>query len=386
VKPKPKPVHTPTRPPLPTPTAQNPAGPSPIPAGNGSCNLFAASSGSDGNAGSKSAPFRSLSKLAASLKAGQTGCLQSGETFDSTGNLYLSPGETHGEEGRPITITSTNPNEPATITHSLAFEHGVDYVTFTHLDFNWSVPKPWVCWNAEGNIIPGEIISGPGKCTAGTPNAESAVQIVLGGKADSLTYDDITNSDTNICIIEGSGAEGDVLEHDRIHNCGPTVEAAQSGFSILNEEPGWHSHGVYDFGRGTIIKNDYIYDNSRAGVLLYGGGEGAVAEHNVIDHNGAGIWFGNDNNDRAAWNIITSSTSPREVADYGIGSYEPGSGNVATENCLDGNLSGEIEGGSFTSTNNKTGTNPLYVNAEQHQYTLQAGSPCLGYGPDTAQP
>jgi len=350
------------------------------------CSLFASNSGSDGSAGSQSAPFRSLSKLAASLKAGQTGCLQSGETFDSGGNVALEGGETHGKEGQPITITSTDPGEPATITHSLAFEHGVNYVTFTHVDFNWSVPKPWVCWNAEGNIVPGEIISGPGKCTAGTPNAESAVQIVLGGKADSLTYDDITNSDTNICIIEGSGAEGAVLEHDRIHNCGPTVEAAQSGFSILNEEPGWHSHGVYDFGRGTIIKNDYIYDNSRAGVLLYGGGEGAVAEHNVIDHNGAGIWFGNDNNDRAAWNIITSSTSPREVADYGIGSYEPGSGNVATENCLDGNLSGEIEGGSFTSTNNKTGTNPLYVNAEQHQYTLQAGSPCLGYGPDTAQP
>ena len=164
------------------------------------------------------------------------------------------------------------------------------------------------------------------------------------------------------------------------------MESSGSGFPLPNEEWGWHSHGIYDYARGTIIKNNYIDDNSRDGVLLYGGGEGAIVEHNVLDHNGAGIWFGDDTNDRAAWNIITNSTSPRGAVDYGIGSYEPGSGNVATDNCLDGNLSGEIEAGDFTSTDNKTGTNPLYLNAEQHEYTLQVGSPCLGYGPDTAQP
>ena len=370
---------------MPALTEQNP-GPAATPPGNDDCTLFAASSGSDRNIGSQDAPSRSLSKLASSLKAGQTGCLQSGDTFDSTGNLYLSQGETHGEEGQPITITSTNPGEPATITHGLALEPGVNYVTITHIDFNWDMPKPWVCWNAEGNPIPGEIISGPGKCTAGTPHAENAVQIAVSGKDDSLTYDDITSDDTNICLLGGTDADGDVFEHDRVHNCGPTVEAAQSGFPIVNEEWGWHSHGVYDFGHGTIINNNYIYDNSRDGVLLNGGGEGAVVEHNVIDHNGAGIWFGDDRNDRAAWNIVTSSTSPRGVADYGIGSYEPGSGNVATDNCLNGNLSGEVEKGDFTSVNNKIGTNPLYTNAEQHEYTLQADSPCLGYGPDTAQP
>ncbi|HME04094.1 MAG TPA: hypothetical protein VKG38_13815, partial [Solirubrobacteraceae bacterium] len=45
-----------------------------------------------------------------------------------------------------------------------------------------------------------------------------------------------------------------------------------------------HTHGIYDFAHGAIIRNDYIYDNARDGVLLYGGGGGAVVEHNVIDH------------------------------------------------------------------------------------------------------
>jgi hypothetical protein len=368
----------------------HPTEPAPTPSVSNGCNLFAALSGSDNNAGSQAEPFRSLSKLASSLKAGQTGCLQSGQTFDSKGNVFLSTGETHGREGQPVTITSTDPDEPATITHSLGLEHGVNYLTFTHVDFNWSMPKPWVCWNAEGNAIPGEVISGPGKCTAGNQSSDDAVQIGIGGKDDSLTYDDITNNDTDICInlggYEDIWGEGNVLEHDRIHDCGPTVETSASGFPIPNEEWGWHSHGIYDYARGTIIKNNYIYDNSRDGVLLYGGGEGAVVEHNILDHNGAGIWFGDDNNDRAEWNIITNSTSPRGADDYGIGSYESGSGNVASDNCLDGNLSGEIEHGAFTSTENKIATNPLYLNAEQHEYALPANSPCIGYGPDTAQP
>jgi hypothetical protein len=351
------------------------------------CDLYASSAGSDANNGSKDAPVRTLRKLLSSLAAGQVGCLQSGETFDSEGNLHVGAGETHGSTGQPITITSTESAEPATITHSLALEHGVSDVTFTHVDFDWAVPKPWVCWNAEGNVVAGEVLGAPGRCVAGQPYSEAAVQIALGGNDISLTYDDITSDDTDICInLGGPESDHNLIEHDRIHNCGPTVEAASSGFPVVNEEWGWHSHGVYDYARNTVIDNNYIYDNSRDGILFYGGGEGAVAEHNILDHNGAGIWFGDNKNDRAAWNIVTNSTSPRGVADYGIGSYEPGSGNVATDNCLDNNQSGEIEGGRFAATENKTATNPLYVNAERHEYTLQAGSPCVGYGPDTAQP
>ena len=54
--------------------------------------------------------------------------------------------------------------------------------------------------DAEGNAVPGEIISGPGKCSPGTPSPEDQVQIGMGGKDDSLTYDDITSNNTNICI------------------------------------------------------------------------------------------------------------------------------------------------------------------------------------------
>ena len=312
--------------------------------------------------------------------------MESGQTFDSDGNLALSAGETHATQSAPITITSTNPAEPATVTHSLALERGVNDIELTDLDFSWALPRPWICWSAQGDPLSGKIVSGSGTCAAGSPSKENAVQIAVAGENDSFTNDEITNGDTNICMIAGSSAEGTRFEHDRIHNCGPPVEPASTGFQTLNEEPGWHAHGVYDFGHRTIIRNDYIYDNSRAGVLLYGGGSGAVVEHNIIDHNGTGVWFGSDSDDVVAWNIITDSTSPRGQLDYGIGAFESGSGDVASNNCLDGNLSGEIDATGFTATANKTSTNPLYVDAERHEYDLQASSPCLGYGPDTAQP
>jgi hypothetical protein len=349
------------------------------------CALFAAGDGSDSNRGTQSSPFRSLHRLAVALKAGQTGCLQSGQTFDSDGNLTLNGDETHAIDAAPITISSSNPAEPATITHSLTLEH-VNDVAFTDLDFSWALPRPWVCWSAQGNPLSGKIISGPGACTTGSPGKESAVQLVVSGANDSFTDDDITNDDTNICVIAGPSAEGARFEDDHIHNCGPPVEPADSGFQTLNEEPGWHAHGVYDFGHHTIISNDYIYDNSRDGVLLYGGGNGAIVEHNIIDHNGAGVWFGSDSDDVVAWNIITNSTSPRGQLDYGIGAFEAGSGDVASDNCLDGNQSGEIDAIGFTSTANRTATNPQYADAEQHEYDLKPSSPCLGYGPASAQP
>ncbi len=377
----PKPIPTPTPTPTPPPE-ETPPPPPPVE----KCQFVASTSGSDSHSGTPSSPFRSLHKLLISLKAGETGCLTSGQTFDSEANLAINAGETHGTATHPVTITSTDPTNPATITHSLTFEAGVNYVAFSGLSFSWTLPKPWMCWSSSGDPIPGEIITGPRTCASGTPAKENAVQIVIDGKSDKLVEDNITNSDTNICLIAGSHAEGTLLEHDRIHNCGPAVESAKTGFPLLNEEPGWHDHGVYDFGHNTVVRNNYIYDNSRAGVLLYGGGEGAVIEHNILDHNGTGVWIGNDSNSVIAWNIVTNSTSPRAELDYGIGAFEPGPGNLAKDNCLYGNLSGEVGTGHFATSENKANANPVYANAGRNEYTLGTESKCLGYGPDTAQP
>jgi hypothetical protein len=350
------------------------------------CELYASANGSDSNSGMQSSPLRTVGRLLQKLKAGQTGCLASG----TYGGVSVNSGESHGREGAPVTITSTEPSNPATVSGSVSLFDGADWIVFTHLIFDWNMPKPWMCWTAEGNHTTDKIITFPldGKCEGGKQNSEDAVQIGVDGAHDSFTWDEVTNNDTDICFnVTNHGGEfatDTLIEHDRIHNCGPPVlPVSEGGFPAVNEEPGWHDHGVYDFGRGTLVKNSYIYDNSRDGVLFNPNGENAVVEHDVIDGNGAGVWFGSSKNSIARWNIITNSTSPRGTDDYGIGSYEPGSGGVAEHNCLYGNKSGEIEREiGVKLVENKTGANPLYVDAANHEYALQAGSPCAGYGPE----
>jgi Right handed beta helix region len=329
-------------------------------------------------------PGANLGGTVEDAPAGSTICLNAGTYGKSLGTWIES---SRGTTGEPITVTSTDPKNPATIL-TLGVLEGANWITFTRLNFDVTSPKPWVCWNDEGNVVPGQIVMFPrnGRCQPGRPSPEELVQIIISGAHDSFTWDNITNNNTNICINVSDGQDT-LIEHDRIYNCGPPViPVSQGGTRSLNEEPGWHFHDVYDYGRNTVIKNNYIYNSSRDGVLLYGGGEGSVVEHNIIDHNGAGIWFGTNRNDVARWNIITNSTSPRGSLDDGIGSYEAGPGNVATKNCLYGNQSAEIDVTGVTVSENKTNTNPLYVNAAQHEYSLQSSSPCIGYGPDTAQP
>ncbi len=359
------------------------------------CAKFAAEpgkGGSDSNAGDEAHPYATLGKLVASLGAGQTGCIFSGQTIDVKTPQYLEH-DSRGTEAAPITITSTDPSEPATVTSSLALGEGADWIDFTHLRFWWAMPPPYTCWNAEGNPT--------GKACNGEPqNPEDNVQIALSASHTAWLYDDIQNFDTDICmnIVSDAGgtAHETLIEHDRIHNCGLPFK----GEKPVDEEPAWHDHGIYDYGVGTKIFNNYIYSNSRNGILFYGGGSGGIAEHNIIDENGNGITFGDTGDSTARWNIITNSSlddtgncAPRGCFDFGV-AVNRATGDRFEHNCLDNNLSGEIEFARVEPATllgvivggNLLGTDPLYENAGGHDYTLSPGSPCLGYGPDTAQP
>jgi hypothetical protein len=359
------------------------------------CNLYAnASTGSDSNSGTKEKPYKTLKKLVTSVPAGQVGCLQSGQTFanesDASGNGELALSSSKGEAGKPVTITSTSATEPATIAHPVSLENGANYYTFTHLKFKWKDPTPHGCWNAEGNGVPGKIIHEPlnGTCETGESNSEDHVQVAISGKNDNFTYDDINGEHSQICVnivnFPKEAAEGTHIENDRIHGCGPPViKVSEGGFATVNEEPGWHDHGIYDYGKNGVFKNNYIYESSRNGVVFYPVGKGSVAEHNVIDGNGNGITFGSNTNDVAKWNLITNSKSPRKDDSFGITSFSSGEGNAAEHNDVFGNegFSGSgpnIETEKVTLVENIE-EDPKYANAAAHEYESPLNT--LGYGP-----
>lgn len=341
------------------------------------CNLYASSSGSDSNPGTASAPVLTVKRLIGKLAAGQTGCLTSGQTF---AGFTLYNGDSHGAEGAPVTITSTNPSAPATINTRITTTSGADWLTFTHL------------------IIKSDVLSSN---EDPSPTINSA--------HTSWTYDDISGGDTNICILpsqptEYGAAEYTLIEHDRVHDCGRPVTAAEEKVQGENDDMfegrlnGYHAHGVYDEGFHTTIRNNYFYDNSSKGILLRGGSY-AVVEHNIVDRNGSGILFGDNgpNHDVVAWNIVSNSTSPcsRETGwcdAFGVWSYcqKNCPANSFVNNDVYGNENGNIAPAydlcSCIEVRRNIETDPLYVNAAAHEYTLQARSPAVGYGPDTAQP
>ena len=158
-------------------------------------------------------------------------------------------------------ITSTESTKPATITNSLAIE--TNYITFSHLIFKWKTPEPWVCWNAEGDAEQMQKAKYSVPDNGEPSNKEDAVQMATNGKHVSFLYDEITNEDTNIClVIDG---EHTLIENDRIYGCGPEFKGTKT---VVNEEAAWHCHGIYDYGKFTEIKNNYIYGNSRNGILF----------------------------------------------------------------------------------------------------------------------
>jgi Right handed beta helix region len=343
------------------------------------CSLYASTSGSDSNSGTPSAPFLTVKHLIQELSAGQTGCVASGQTFSG---FTLYNGDSHGAEGAPVTVTSTNPSEPATIDTRITAEAGADWLTFSHLTLKIDA-------------------------TAGEDELPSPT---IGSAHTTWSYDDVSGGDVGICfspIAPGPWGVGEytLIEHDRVHDCGHPVTKAEleaqandifcEAYCRLN---GWHAHGLYDEGQHTTVRNSYFYDNSGVGVLLRAGSY-AVIEHNIIDHNGRGVEFADEgpNHDIVAWNIVTNSTSPcgNEVGvvpycdTYGVQTFclDTCFADTFRNNDLFGNEAGSIgyvSAGITLEAN--TEVDPLYVNAAAHEYTLQAGSPAVGYGPDTAQP
>ncbi len=320
-----------------------------------SCNLYGSPNGNDSAAGTQAAPLKTLKALLAKLKAGQSGCLLPGPYAA----LSTRAGESHGSAGAPVTITSANPSEPATVLGRMVMDPGADWLTFSHLNFTDSEVK--------------------------------YPSMSIGSKHTSWIYDDVTAPKTICFETTEAGqygpAEDTLIEHTRVHNCGQPYKC-DSDSSPCNEAPndGYFIHGLYDLGIRTTVRNSYFYEISSKGIL-FRGSEGSVVEHNVIDGNGSGVIFGelSPENDTFRWNIVTDShgVCGSCFEYYGIWSFgSVGAGNSATNNVVFGNVSGNIGPHNGVNVAENIEVDPKFVNAAAHDYTLQLDSPALGYGPE----
>ena len=322
---------------------------------NPNCTQYASPSGNDGNSGSQGSPLRTVAHLLEKLQAGQTGCLQPG----SYSSFEARSTNTHGHEGSPVTITSSNPANPATISGRVVTFPGANWLTFSHLTF--------------------------------TDSETLEPSITIGSAHTSWVGDDVSAPET-ICISPiGPGqygpAEDTLIERDRIHNCGQPFHCEESS-PPCNQPPldGYFIHGVYDLGIKTTVRNSYLYDNELQGSTpAWGKRRGDRTQRDRRQRLGCHI---RRTRTRTRHARLEHHHQQRRTVRLVQGLlrhlvvWKRRGGNVAEHNDVFGNSSGNIGPSTGVTVRNNIEVNPDYVNAAKHEYELQPGSPAAGYGPE----
>jgi parallel beta-helix repeat protein len=298
------------------------------------CDLYAATRGADSAGGGRARPFRTARRLVEALHSGQTGCFRAGtygfaELSFTKPNLTLAP-----YDRETVTLRGTIQVQPG----------------------------------GAGTTIEGMKLDGAG----GTSDIGPRIY----GDNVVLRGNEITNDHTAICVsvtnwYSDPPPQGVVIEANRIHDCGELPSTNKQ-------------HGIYVAEAvGTVIRDNWIYDNADRGIQLYPNAQRSTITGNVIDGNGNGVVFSGaggvtSNDNVVAGNVIANS---RDGFNAYSGPGPTATGNVLRNNCVwagDGDTSnGGIETPSrnFTARSNIV-VDPQYADGAAHDYTLSSESEC----------
>jgi hypothetical protein len=302
------------------------------------CDLYAAPRGSDSSPGSRARPFRTAERLARALDRGQTGCFRGGAYTFSLLEL-ATPG---------ITLAPYQ-DEAVTLRGEIKVLPGGSRATI------------------EGMRLDGQ---------GGTNNIGPRIY------ADHVVLRDneITNDHTGICVLitnyySGPAPHDVVIERNRIHDCGVLPSTN-------------HHHGIYVVHAvGTVIRDNWIYDNADRGVQLYPDAQRTKVVSNVIDSNGEGIVFSGSGGAVSNNNIVERNVISNSKLRWNVYSGAPGptaKGNVVRHNCLwagDSSPGYESNGGieprsrNFTASDNVV-ADPRYSDPAAGDYSLTSQTEC----------
>ena len=313
-----------------------PAGPATASAAT-TCNLVAATNGSDSNPGTAAQPLRSPGRLAAALAPGQTGCLREG-TYSWSGDLSIRTAS--------ITLTSFG-EEQAVMQGRVRIEA-----------------------TATGAVLEGLVLDGR--------NSGNELSPLIYASQVVLRDNEITNHHTGICIhldryYDNPVPTNVVIEGNRIHDCGALPA---NNFD----------HGIYvGKAEGTVIRDNWIYDNANRGIQLYSQAQHTQITGNVIDGNGQGVIFGGEQSNPSSNNVVEgnviSNSRLRDNVESSWGG-SPGTGNVVRGNCIGGGTYDEGDGGILSAPNRGFAENgntiaePEFVNRSAGDLSLVPGSVC----------
>lgn len=308
------------------------------------CSRYAAPSGSDQNRGSADEPFRTVSRLAGSLRAGDTGCLLAGTYVE---DVTVRAG---GERDASITLRSA-PAAVATLRGRL-----------------------WITGGAHDIVVSGMRLDGRSASKLPSPTVHGD-RIVFSGN-------DVTNHHAPaICFLIGSDrwgvAEDVVLERNRVHGCGALPPTNQH-------------HGIYlaSSRRARVVEN-VVFDNADRGIQLYPDAQGSIIERNVIDGNGQGVLFSGAGGTASSGNLVRANVITNSRIRFNVeSSYPegtaPGEGNVVSGNCIQGGELGSFSAEvGFTASRNVL-ADPGYADRGSGDFTVDPQGRCAGLGPSAS--
>ncbi len=324
---------------LPTPVSAvaNAARPAPV-----ACTKYAAPSGSDGHRGTMTRPFKTVQRLADSLRPGQTGCLRSGVYAETTDGFAVSF-ERGGRPGAPIRIRS-HPGERAMLVGIIQVPQESPHVALSRLVIEGTGDQNTVKIYAADVVVEDSNISNAGR-----------------GKS---------------CMILGSTSGNGqairtMIRRNRFHDCG--------SWDHDNKD-----HAIYvSNALKTQIVGNVFWNTAGYSVHFYPSAQGTRVAHNVIDGGApsvrGGVLFGGNDEYASSDNVVEQNViAYAESSNITSGWDEvAGTGNIARRNCVwagkDRNID-DSEGG-FSASGN-TVANPHFINRSSRDYRLKRGSRC----------
>ncbi len=316
---------------------------------------FVSASGSDTNDGSASSPFRTFNRALQLLAPGGSLYIRGG----SYGGMYVGdpllkvPAGTSWSS--PITIAAY-PGEQPVLTNIGVGAAGAQYLIFSGITIDTRGAVNEGIWVGNGaHHIRFQNMEVRNALHFGVNVSESS-----GGYNEFINLDvhhsGTTDHDHGLYI----SSRGNVIDGCRIHDNG--------------------AYGVHVYA-GTpddnTVRNNFIYDNNRAGGVSAGillGGARNTAYNNVIFRNGTGIQiaYTSPANNGVYNNTIYGNT------EQGI-FVQQGNGAIVRNNIVYKNASDIQNTGSSTTLSNNFTADPRFVNAPS-DFSLQQGSPAIDAG------
>ena len=307
------------------------------------CTLWAAPYGVDTNPGTQVAPFLTLTKLAATLTPGQTGCLPAGTTFVKR-EVITAVGAATGR----ITITTAPGGARATLTDGIETTQATRYLTLADLAI-------------------GALDDSPNRGVAGT--------VVLRGYSTALTRSDVgpgtlKQAGRSCVVLDHAGAA--VIDGNVLHEC--------NGAS-----PGLYSAGVLaSTSVRARITDNVIFGNAGGDALAFApNAQISVARRNLMVDNLNGVYFSGGPKVASRDNRIEQNVITRDSRFDVHSAYAPntpvGTGNVVAKNCIWSPGAVTAAGPGFKMVANRK-VNPRVVKG-QGTYRLSPTSPCRAYRP-----